>query len=299
VNVTRLRLTTQVDSRARTVRITYVPVGRDDAGNERELPEWQGSTPATSWERLRASVPTKVERFQELVRSSLIDVLPKLEVDGKPLSPQPALCCIELRTPVENVAVHYFPAGEAAPEQRTQFLKLSGAAAQIAVNLEPTFDQLAWAHFREKYAAPPALAKKEVMVSYRSGLEDFAEGIAIRLGREGFVPFFDHWDIRPGDSLPRELGHALERAYAVIIIVSQGYEEGKWARQELEGAITKMVEDGTRLIPVLYDDARLPELLRSLRRVDCRDHTGPEKFERQFREIIDVLNGIELNPYRV
>ena len=71
----------------------------------------------------------------------------------------------------------------------------------------------------------------------------------------------------------------------------------RWAREEFESAITKRIEQGIRIIPVLYEPCERPELVRALRYVDCADHREAE-FERQFLDIIDTLNEIEMNPYR-
>jgi len=58
--------------------------------------------------------------------------------------------------------------------------------------------------------------------------------------------------------------------------------------------------DHTRLskyFSVTIPDNPRPELLRTLRYVDCTSHAETQ-IERQFRDLIDALNEIELNPYR-
>jgi TIR domain len=72
---------------------------------------------------------------------------------------------------------------------------------------------------------------------------------------------------------------------------------GRWAREEMEPAITKRTEENIRIIPVLDEECERPELLRTLRYVDCRDHRE-SNFERQFSDMIDALNEVEVNPYR-
>jgi TIR domain len=75
------------------------------------------------------------------------------------------------------------------------------------------------------------------------------------------------------------------------------YPDGRWAREELENAIAQRVEREIKVIPILYEPCERPELLRSLRYVDCTSHE-PDLFEGQFLQIIDALNEIDLNPYR-
>jgi hypothetical protein len=164
-------------------------------------------------------------------------------------------------------------------------------------------EQLAWNRLREVSGvpvAPSSTGKKKVLISYRKTrgeLRDFAKAVAHRLGREGFLPWFDEWEIRAGDSIARELEGALHEVYGIVLVLSRDYPGERWAREELEGAITKRVEQGIRVIPILYEECERPELLRSLSYVDCTDHSE-EQFERQFLRIIDALNEIELNPYR-
>jgi len=165
-----------------------------------------------------------------------------------------------------------------------------------------TLDQLAWNDFRKRMGVEPVVTsgKKKVLVSYRKTTPErigFAESIAHRLGRDGFVPWFDDWEIRPGDSLPREIGDGFRDVYAVIMVLTADYPEGRWAREELETAITKRVEQNIRVIPVKYEPCSPPELLRSLVYVDCTRH-DPQVFDAQFGRIIDALNELEMNPYR-
>jgi hypothetical protein len=176
------------------------------------------------------------------------------------------------------------------------------ATSRMLSDVWPSIEQMAWNHFRASLGAPviQGSTKKKVFVSYRKGSGDvrrFVEEVAHRLGREGFLPWFDEWELVAGDSLPREIGDGLQDVYAIIIVLTTDYPNGRWAREELENAITQRVERGTKVIPVLYEDCDRPELLRPLVYVDCKRHE-PDEFERQFIKIIDSLNEIDLNPYR-
>lgn len=82
-----------------------------------------------------------------------------------------------------------------------------------------------------------------------------------------------------------------------MVVITADYPGERWAREELGAAITKRIEEGIRVIPVLYELCGLPELLRGLRYVNCTNHTG-DQIEKQFGDLIDALNEIELNPYR-
>ncbi len=138
------------------------------------------------------------------------------------------------------------------------------------------------------------------MITYRKGdhqRQAFVEAIAHRLGHEGFLPWYDEWEIKAGDSIARELAAGLENVYGIVVVLTPDYPGERWAREELETIITKRIEENIRIIPVIYEVCDRPELLRPLRYVDCTDHRE-DQIERQFSNLIDALNEIELNPYR-
>jgi hypothetical protein len=108
---------------------------------------------------------------------------------------------------------------------------------------------------------------------------------------------YDKWEIIAGDSIARELAAGFQEVYGIVVVLSADYPGGRWARDELEAAVTKRIEENIRIVPVLYEHCERPELLRPLRYVDCTEHTEAN-IERQFSDLIDALNEIELNPYR-
>ena len=75
-------------------------------------------------------------------------------------------------------------------------------------------------------AESPATLKRKVYISYRKGSADrlkFTEAIAHRLGREGFLQWYDEWEIKAGDTLPREIAEGLNDPYAFVIVLTNDY----------------------------------------------------------------------------
>ena len=179
---------------------------------------------------------------------------------------------------------------------------VSEAAERLIRNIWPMCEQMAWNHLRNRLGgmAKPTTVKKTIFLSYRKKSDScrrFVEAIAHRLGKEGFLPWFDGWEIMAGDSLAREMADGLQNAYAIITILTADYPGSRWAREELENAITQRVERNIKIIPVLFEPCERPALLQTLAYVDCTAH-DPNQFENQFLRIIDALNEIDLNPYR-
>jgi hypothetical protein len=138
----------------------------------------------------------------------------------------------------------------------------------------------------------------QVFISYRKrpDIEQFAEALATRIEQEGIRARFDKWDIVPGDSLPGKLAEAFEATQGCILILSSDFEEGKWAKSELHTAISKRVDEGYRVIPVLFEDSPIPQLIKEAVRVDFRDHNS-DLFEERVREIIGAILGLTGRPF--
>ena len=106
-------------------------------------------------------------------------------------------------------------------------------------------------------------SRKRVLISYQKGdveRQEFVEALAHSL-QDDFCPWYDEWEIKPGDSLPREIGTVLAEAYAVIFVLSSstGFVRGLlrymrrqlgWAGEEFEAAITKRIPQGTPVISI-------------------------------------------------
>ena len=93
-----------------------------------------------------------------------------------------------------------------------------------------------------------------------------------------------------------QLRHSRE-SVAFIPIITADYQQGAWATEELQSAITKRIETDFKIIPILLENCERPELIRHLRYVDFAAH-DPETFESKVGELIDAIYGLTLNPFR-
>ena len=75
----------------------------------------------------------------------------------------------------------------------------------------------------------------------------------------------DKWEILPGDSLVDKLfEEGLKSAQAVLIVVSAVSVVKPWVRQELNTAIVNRITRQTKVIPIVLDEAEVPEAVRGL-----------------------------------
>jgi hypothetical protein len=85
--------------------------------------------------------------------------------------------------------------------------------------------------------------------------------LAKTLKAHGFNVWLDEKELLIGDPLPQKVSEAIDRARAVIIVVSAASGKSKWLRFELNKATQRMITGGCRVLPVLIQRAELfPEL---------------------------------------
>lgn len=105
----------------------------------------------------------------------------------------------------------------------------------------------------------------KVFVSHAS--EDkvrFVLEFAERLRQKGIDAWVDKWEMLPGDSLVDKIfEEGIKEAETVIVVLSRFSIEKPWVREELNAAFVKRVNNGSKLIPIVLDNCKVPEALKS------------------------------------
>ena len=110
------------------------------------------------------------------------------------------------------------------------------------------------------------LLTPKVFLSHASeDKQRFVIPFATALRAKGIDVWLDKWEILPGDSLVDKLfEEGLKEAQAILIVVSAVSVDKPWVRQELNTAIVNRITRQTKIIPIIIDNAEVPEALRSL-----------------------------------
>ncbi len=115
----------------------------------------------------------------------------------------------------------------------------------------------------------------------------FVRSFGVRLRESGVDAWVDEWEIGPGDRLVRKIfDDGIKNAKSFIIVLSQISVEKPWVKDELDAAVVKRIEEGTKIIPVVLDDCAVPEVLRATRWVRIKDINN---YAAELREIINSI----------
>lgn len=99
------------------------------------------------------------------------------------------------------------------------------------------------------------MSKPKAFLSHASeDKERFVLPFAEALRSKGIDVWVDRWEMLPGDSLVQKIFiEGLASASAVIVVVSSNSLTKRWVAEELDAAVVKRIEEGSKLIPVVLD----------------------------------------------
>lgn len=106
--------------------------------------------------------------------------------------------------------------------------------------------------------------ESDVFISYAADTKPLAEQLTLALQTQGFHPWADFKDLRPGQVWQDEIERALENARSFLILVSPSSRAGSWQEVEWRAALAKVWSDSDkRMIPVVVGGTEPPPFLRS------------------------------------
>jgi hypothetical protein len=125
----------------------------------------------------------------------------------------------------------------------------------------------------------------------------FALPFAERLRTRGLDVWVDKWEILPGDSLVAKIFvEGLNNASAVIVVISRNSLTKRWIAEELDAAVVKRIEDGSRLIPVVLDGLKPAEIPAPIRHLLFEAVPDPSDLDEVVDRVVRAVNGIVEKP---
>ena len=110
-----------------------------------------------------------------------------------------------------------------------------------------------------------------IFLSHSSKDKNLVRRLAKDLERSGHEPWLDEWEIRVGDYIETKIEEGLSNSNFVLLFLSPNSVESGWVDREWKSRYWD--EINTRqisLLPILIEDCKIPELIKSKKYADFR-----------------------------
>ena len=170
-------------------------------------------------------------------------------------------------------------------KRREELYELCGAHAS-AIDLEWNLDIAEeYSYMRELHYVDSVLTERmvqarysnnkvgaSVFISHSSADKQFANWLGTDLKAAGHSPWLDEWEIRVGESIPRKVSDGIRDADFVVVVLTESAVASHWVEREWQNKYWDEVSAGTiQVLPALYKDCSIPELLKTKRYADFRN----------------------------
>ena len=139
----------------------------------------------------------------------------------------------------------------------------------------------------------------DVFLSHNSLDKPAVEELANRLSQNNLKPWFDKWNLIPGDPWQKAIESALDRCGTCAVFMGPS-GISPWQNEEMRAAIDRRVREGRfRVIPVLLPGAkrgersRLPSFMVATTWIEFRKSLDDDM---AFHRLIAGIRGIEPGP---
>src|SRR5437879_2840784 len=92
----------------------------------------------------------------------------------------------------------------------------------------------------------------DAFVFYSPEDQAWVRTLVENLERLGLHVFWDEWELMPGDVLVHGLDRGILRSRSGILVCSPSAMAKPWVQAEYAAMMTRAVQSGQRLVPVLY-----------------------------------------------
>ena len=102
----------------------------------------------------------------------------------------------------------------------------------------------------------------QVFISYSSKDRGFVEQLVQDLHANGIQPWYDKWEMQPGDLLTDKIGTAILDNDFFVAVLTRNSVASEWVRRELGVAFQKEFQERrVRVIPLLVERCDIPAFL--------------------------------------
>lgn len=128
----------------------------------------------------------------------------------------------------------------------------------------------------------------QVFISHSQEDQKLAKELSSRLSAAGVNVWLTEERVLPGENLPLEVGKALQKSDAMVVLLSPDAVESRDVRSEIAYALSSPKFEG-RVIPVIVKPTKaIPWVLQTLPMIRPRGTRGPS-VKRLAEKIVDAL----------
>lgn len=110
----------------------------------------------------------------------------------------------------------------------------------------------------------------DVFLSYSSKDADIVDAVKERLEAKGYRVWLDTFEVLAGENIIERVFSGIAGCRYFAIFLTPRSVESSWVRNELSTAKIHELEGKVRVLPVLYEDCRIPDALSATNYVDLR-----------------------------
>ena len=119
--------------------------------------------------------------------------------------------------------------------------------------------------------------------------ERFVIPFSLALWDNGVRAWVDRWELKPGDSLIKQLiDEGLAKSDVLIAVLSEHSARSRWMTEEVHIAANLRIHDKIRIIPVRIAEVEIPPALLDIIWIDVDPHDIQPGVEQVLRAIFDV-----------
>ena len=112
---------------------------------------------------------------------------------------------------------------------------------------------------------------RKIFISYSSKDKEFAMNLVDYLKANGVNVWFDHFEIKVGDSIIDKISNAIDNMRGIAIVLSGYSIRSNWVRKELNTTLINRLSGNNILIyPILLSNCKIPTLLSEYKYADFR-----------------------------
>jgi glucokinase len=126
--------------------------------------------------------------------------------------------------------------------------------------------------------------KYDVFLSYASEDSPLVEDVRARLAAAGFRVFLDKVELLGGENIVSRIFESIAGCRYFAIFLTSRSVRSNWVTHELSTAVIEQLENRTIILPLLYEDCPIPEVLRAIHYIDFR-----QSFQRGIKDLENAM----------